>query len=104
MAKYVLSFDTIQDGMDPFDDIVKLLIAKDAIPNSIASPVESTFVFKWKQGVCEFELHTVLENELEKLCFYCLGECCAFVNSKEKDEAIPSRKARIQSIIHNISK
>lgn len=103
MSKYIISYDK-NNKHDPFEDIIILLLNTGAIPNSINSPVESTFTFEWNQKICEIELHSILKNDLEKLCYYCLAECCIYINSKVKDNAIPSRKERIETIIKNFKK
>jgi len=99
MAKYVLAYDKFENGEDPFENIVQILHEKGA--TDIQSVLESTFVFDWKQNVCEYELYSIIKEQLNELCFYCLGECCTFINSKENDIAKPSREERIERIINN---
>jgi len=95
MKRYILSYDKFQNANDPFDDIVKLLLKQGAV--EIKSPVQSTFSFEMNQKVCEYEMCIVLKRLLEKLCYFCLGECC-FIHYAENDDSKPSRKERIELI------
>lgn len=99
MAKYILSYDRLQEK-DPFEQIVRILSEANIDLKLLERPVQSTITFINCQAL-ESDCLKLIEMKLRECCYYLLAKVDGLCSMNPNEDLMSNTPKELQSIIEN---